>query len=68
MALLHTQLNPRSAEFVANAAAMRAVVDDLKAHLEKIAVGGGEAARAKHTLGGLGRGQLAQPRRGVPRP
>ncbi len=52
MTVLHTQLNPRSADFTANAAAMRTVVDDLKAHLEKIAVGGGEAARAKHTARG----------------
>ncbi len=52
MTVLHTQLNARSADFAANAAAMRAVVDDLKAHLEKIAVGGGEAARAKHTARG----------------
>ena len=52
MTVLHSQLNPRSADFTANAAAMRTVVDDLKAHLEKIAVGGGEAARAKHTARG----------------
>ena len=52
MTVLHSQLNPRSADFTANVAAMRTVVDDLKAHLEKIAVGGGEAARAKHTARG----------------
>ncbi|WP_310609961.1 carboxyl transferase domain-containing protein [Limnohabitans sp.] len=52
MTVLHSQLNPRSADFTTNAAAMRTVVDDLKAHLEKIAVGGGEAARAKHTARG----------------
>jgi 3-methylcrotonyl-CoA carboxylase beta subunit len=52
MTVLHSQLNPRSADFVTNAAAMRAVVDDLKAHLEKVAQGGGEAARAKHTARG----------------
>ena len=52
MTVLHSQLNPRSADFAANAAAMRTVVDDLKVHLEKIAVGGGEAARAKHTARG----------------
>jgi 3-methylcrotonyl-CoA carboxylase beta subunit len=52
MTVLHSQLNPRSADFAANAAAMRAVVDDLKAHLEKMAQGGGEAARAKHTARG----------------
>jgi len=52
MTVLQTQLNPRSAEFVANAAAMQAVVDDLRAHLERVAQGGGEAARAKHTARG----------------
>jgi 3-methylcrotonyl-CoA carboxylase beta subunit len=54
MATLVTKLNPRSEEAKANAAAMRALVDDLNAKLAKIAEGGGEAARAKH----LGRGKL----------
>ncbi len=54
MALLKSKLNPRSEESKANAAAMRALVDDLNAKLAKIAEGGGEAARAKH----LGRGKL----------
>ncbi len=49
-----SKLNPRSADFQANAAAMQALVDDLRAQCEKIAQGGGEAARAKH----LGRGKL----------
>ena len=52
MTVLQTQLNPRSAEFAANAQAMQAVVNDLRAHLERIAQGGGEAARAKHTARG----------------
>ncbi len=52
MPLLETQLNVRSADFQANAAAMRAVVDDLKARIEQVAQGGGEAARAKHTARG----------------
>ncbi len=52
MAILETKLNPRSAEFLANAAAMRTVVDDLKAKLAKSALGGGDAARAKHTARG----------------
>ena len=52
MTVLQTQLNPRSAEFAANAQAMQAVVDDLRAHLERVAQGGGEAARAKHTARG----------------
>ena len=52
MPLLETKLNPRSADFQANAAAMRAVVDDLKKQVDKVAQGGGEAARAKHTARG----------------
>ena len=52
MATLVSKLNPRSEDAKANAAAMRALVDDLNAKLAKIAEGGGEAARAKH----LGRG------------
>ena len=49
MPVLQTQLNPRSADFVHNAATMQSLVDDLRAHLERVAQGGGEAARAKHT-------------------
>jgi 3-methylcrotonyl-CoA carboxylase beta subunit len=52
MSILETQLNARSADFQANAQAMRAVVDDLRAHVEKATLGGGEAARAKHTKRG----------------
>ena len=54
MAALVSKLNPRSEDSKANAAAMRALVEDLNAKLAKIAEGGGEAARAKH----LGRGKL----------
>jgi 3-methylcrotonyl-CoA carboxylase beta subunit len=54
MPILETQLNARSADFQANAAAIRTVVDDLKAQIEKATLGGGDAARAKHT----GRGKL----------
>eukprot|EP01036_Dinobryon_divergens_P040316 gene40316-53287_t len=52
MSTLETQLNARSADFQANAAAMRAVVDDLRAQVAKSTFGGGEAARAKHTKRG----------------
>jgi 3-methylcrotonyl-CoA carboxylase beta subunit len=52
MPLLETQLNPRSAEFQANATAMRVVVEDLKTRVEQVAQGGGEAARARHTARG----------------
>jgi 3-methylcrotonyl-CoA carboxylase beta subunit len=54
MPALVSKLNPRSEEFKANAAAMRALVDDLNAKLAQVALGGGEAARAKH----IGRGKL----------
>ena len=52
MPVLESKLNPRSAEFAANAAAMRTLVDDLRAKIEQAALGGGEAARAKHTARG----------------
>ncbi|ACB34385.1 Propionyl-CoA carboxylase [Leptothrix cholodnii SP-6] len=54
MPVITSKLNPRSADSLASAAAMRALVDDLNAKLAKIAEGGGEAARAKH----LARGKL----------
>ncbi|NIM41513.1 MAG: methylcrotonoyl-CoA carboxylase [Hydrogenophaga sp.] len=52
MSILETKLNPRSADFQANAEAMRAQVEDLKVQLAKAAQGGGEAARAKHVKRG----------------
>jgi 3-methylcrotonyl-CoA carboxylase beta subunit len=52
MPVLASQLNPRAEDFKANAAAMRALVDDLNAKLAQIALGGGEAARAKHVARG----------------
>jgi 3-methylcrotonyl-CoA carboxylase beta subunit len=52
MAHLVSQLNPRSADFQAAAHTMRALVDDLRTKLDRIAQGGGEAARAKHTARG----------------
>jgi 3-methylcrotonyl-CoA carboxylase beta subunit len=55
MPVLESQLNPRSAEFQANAAAMRALVEDLKDQVAKHAEGGGELARAKH----MARGKLS---------
>ena len=54
MTVLKSQLNPRSADFQANAAAMQTVVADLHEKVEKIALGGPEAARQKH----LARGKL----------
>ena len=54
MPAIASKLNPRSEDFKANAAAMRALVDDLNAKLAQIALGGGEGPRAKH----LARGKL----------
>ncbi len=52
MPTIESRLNPRSADFQANAQAMQALVDDLAAQVAKAAAGGGEAARAKHTARG----------------
>jgi 3-methylcrotonyl-CoA carboxylase beta subunit len=49
---IDSKLNPRSEDFRANAAAMQALVDDLRARVAKVAEGGGEAASAKHTARG----------------
>jgi 3-methylcrotonyl-CoA carboxylase beta subunit len=54
MPVLPTHLNPRSAQFQANAQAMRTVVDDLRARIALAQQGGGDAASAKH----LARGKL----------
>jgi 3-methylcrotonyl-CoA carboxylase beta subunit len=52
MSVLQTQLNTRSADFLANAAALQAAVDDLRVQLKKSAAGGGDKARAKHVARG----------------
>jgi 3-methylcrotonyl-CoA carboxylase beta subunit len=52
MPVIETKLNARSADFVANAAAMQALVDDLNVKVNKAALGGGDVARAKHTARG----------------
>ena len=54
MPVLESKLNARSAEFQANAAAMRAQVEDLQERIVKAALGGGDVPRAKH----VGRGKL----------
>ena len=52
MSVLETKLNARTADFQANAAAMRVLVDDLTEKVAKSAAGGGAAARAKHVARG----------------
>src|SRR5476651_358451 len=49
---IESKLNPRSDDFKANAAAMQAIVDDLRDKVAKIALGGGAAASAKHVARG----------------
>lgn len=52
MPIIESQLNARSDEFAANAAAMQALVDDLQRQLAVVAQGGGEGLRAKHVARG----------------
>jgi len=52
MPVLETKLNARSADFQANAAAMRKVVDDLRAKVAQAALGGGDVARTRHAARG----------------
>src|SRR5690349_1179654 len=52
VSVLESQLNPRSADFQANAAAMQELVRDLEAQVALHAAGGGEAARKKHEARG----------------
>ena len=54
MPLLESKVDRKSAEFAGNAAAMRALVDELRSRQASAAAGGGAAARSRH----LGRGKL----------
>jgi 3-methylcrotonyl-CoA carboxylase beta subunit len=54
MKLVDTLIDPGSAEFRANADAMRSLVGELRRTVAQITLGGGEAARARH----LSRGKL----------
>ncbi|MFN0301038.1 MAG: carboxyl transferase domain-containing protein [Burkholderiales bacterium] len=52
MSALKSRITPRSDEFRANAEQMRALVADLRAKIDKIALGGGAEARARHVARG----------------
>jgi len=52
MSVLKSQINPRSAEFRANAERMKTLVDDLKEKVATVTVGGDQAARDKHASRG----------------
>ncbi|WP_397606677.1 carboxyl transferase domain-containing protein [Silanimonas sp.] len=49
MPQLHSQIDPRSPDFLANADALKANVSELDQRLARAAEGGGEKARTKHT-------------------
>ena len=49
MARLASAVDPRSAEFLANQAAMAEIVADLRSQASRVAVGGGAASRKRHT-------------------
>ncbi len=48
MAALTSELDPRQSQYSANAEAMRALVEDLREQVNRIARGGTDAARARH--------------------
>jgi 3-methylcrotonyl-CoA carboxylase beta subunit len=50
--MLRSDLNPRSPDFAANAAAMRALVDDLRTKVADVSKGGGATARERHVSRG----------------
>ena len=52
MSALTSQVNPRSAEFRANADRMRGLVADLKEKVATVTIGGDKAARDKHAARG----------------
>jgi 3-methylcrotonyl-CoA carboxylase beta subunit len=52
MPAIESHIDPRSAEFKANATQLRAVVEDLQHQLAQVALGGGDKAREKHTARG----------------
>lgn len=52
MPVLNSAVDPRSAAFRDNEAAMRTAVDDLQATIARIKLGGGQAARDRHVARG----------------
>jgi 3-methylcrotonyl-CoA carboxylase beta subunit len=52
MAVIKTQIDNTGQEFAANDAHLRELVADLQTHLDRVELGGGEKARAKHVKRG----------------
>ena len=57
MSVIESLIDPRSDEFRANSDAMAALVADLRATVDRVRQGGGEASRQRH----LARGKLLPP-------
>ncbi|TDR40010.1 3-methylcrotonyl-CoA carboxylase beta subunit [Tahibacter aquaticus] len=49
MTVIESKIDSRSPEFQANASQLRAAVDELQQQMARVALGGGEKARNKHT-------------------
>src|SRR6201996_6743443 len=52
MTTLRSDISPRSSDFVANAAIMRGLVEDLRARVAEASQGGGSTARERHVARG----------------
>ncbi|HRP76178.1 MAG TPA: carboxyl transferase domain-containing protein, partial [Rhodocyclaceae bacterium] len=52
MSTIKSAINTRGEDFKANADSLRAQVEDLRAKAAQVSLGGGEAARARHTARG----------------
>ena len=52
MPIIESRINTRSQDYTDNARAMQAQLDDLNQQLARTALGGNEAARAKHVARG----------------
>src|SRR6185436_15474550 len=52
MTVIKSQLNPRSADFIANATRMKALVADLREKVGRVTLGGDEASRQRHVSRG----------------
>src|SRR4029079_17598770 len=52
MTVIKSQLNPRSADFIANATRMKALVADLREKAGRVTLGGDEASRKRHVSRG----------------
>jgi 3-methylcrotonyl-CoA carboxylase beta subunit len=49
MPRIASQIDPQSSDFLDNAAQLRGLVEELRQRLARVALGGGDKARAKHT-------------------